>query len=582
MEFINEFLNPKSRILRGFISKAIKTIDYRHSEIPFEVSISTPHSLLRNDDLVRPLPYYDPTFDPTESLPPPIDVAPPKPNPKPKTTLPQLSHNFSLQRGDEIKLFADLAHNFGSEIVSNGRVIAIASIDLEDGKVYLFTRKIPHPHSKVDNRPEWMQSSVLRSIGSDSDGFGGAIAINDDFLAVAAPKDSSGRGCVYVFIRTDLDHFDYFHYDILAAEDNANDQAMFGLSLALRSNQNHQGDHLLLIGAVNSVYVYCFDSLRLRWSMTTKLSPSDDINSGFGSSVAVSGDTVTIGAPELQTVFVYWKQRWQEHEVYKLIAPNEKDSRFGYVMAVEGAVMAVSAIDETGSGVVYVYGREMSGLWGLQSILRPSEHILDYHCFGESLALYEHHQTSTAVTIIAVGDPGAGEVYLFSTYPYCSTMDCTNNGDGKIIVDLTVTAKVTCNDSTPLNSYGASVEMVAGNLLVGAPFAHTPHQLLAGAVYMEEDLIVTYWEAVKESKQFHEGSEKNDPSNTFHSQHEVNMIAFGIVFIFAFLVGLVVLLFNSARRTHGYISTAHSEVELQDLQKWTTNPMFLSGERPLG
>ena len=68
---------------------------------------------------------------------------------------------------------------------------------------------------------------------------------------------------------------------------------------------------------------------------------------------------------------------------------------------------------------------------------------------------------------------------------------------------------------------------MAGDLLVGDPQDHSPHQSLAGAVYVEEDLITAYLEAVREVT---EGPKNNDPSvheNTLHTQSDVTIKALG-------------------------------------------------------
>jgi hypothetical protein len=151
-----------------------------------------------------------------------------------------------------------------------------------------------------------------------SDCFGSSVALSGDTLAVGAHLESSAAvgvnppssqadngaryaGAVYVFVRTGTTWTQQAY--VKASNTDQNDN--FGSSVALSGNT-------LAVGAMgkdsaggqadNSAFyagaVYVFVRTGRTWTQQAYLKASNtESNDGFGNSVAVSGDTLAIGAP---------------------------------------------------------------------------------------------------------------------------------------------------------------------------------------------------------------------------------------------------------------------------------------------
>jgi hypothetical protein len=119
-----------------------------------------------------------------------------------------------------------------------------------------------------------------------------------------------------------------------------------------------------------------------------KLLASDaDEEDGFGESVAVSGRTAVVGAPEANAAYVFEGSisgplQWQETTI--IPAPPTSVS-FAASVAMSGDSMAIGAMDSGGGdGRVYVYERDHGGAanWGLLKELVPPPGVA---AFGRSL-----------------------------------------------------------------------------------------------------------------------------------------------------------------------------------------------------
>ena len=129
----------------------------------------------------------------------------------------------------------------------------------------------------------------------------------------------------------------------------------------------------------------------------------------FGESVAVSGDTVVIGATGEDSsatgingnqadesvfdsgaayVFVRNGGIWRQ-QAYLKASNTGRDDKFGCSVAISGDIIVVGALEESGSmlasGAAYVFVRS-SGAWNQQAYLKASN-IGSFDYFGESVAI---------------------------------------------------------------------------------------------------------------------------------------------------------------------------------------------------
>jgi hypothetical protein len=236
-----------------------------------------------------------------------------------------------------------------------------------------------------------------------------------------ADDSAADSGAAYVFVRSgtvwsqqaylkasNTGAFDNFGYSVAVSGDMVVVGAPFEDSSATGLNGNQADDSVTDSGAA---YVFVRGSFEL-WSQQAYLKASNnEVNVGlpdnFGYSVAVSGDTVVVGAPfedSIATgvngdqadysaedagaayVFVRTLTTWSQQAYLKASNTGAIDF-FGYSVAVSGDTVVVGALFEdsnatgvngnqaddsaTDSGAAYVFVRS-GGVWSQQAYLKAS------------------------------------------------------------------------------------------------------------------------------------------------------------------------------------------------------------------
>ena len=135
----------------------------------------------------------------------------------------------------------------------------------------------------------------------------------------------------------------------------------------------------------------------------------------FGRSVAVTGEDVLFGQPDLDrtpgAVYVYRRSGGTWEEAARLTAADGiQGDRFGSALAVDGQRLLVGAYwADSGRGAAYVFERGGSGEWSQAARLGPG-------AMGDSLGLRVALQGDVAL-VAAAGDSGSGAVRVFRRDP---------------------------------------------------------------------------------------------------------------------------------------------------------------------
>ena len=316
------------------------------------------------------------------------------------------------------------------------------------GAVYIFTRI----------GSSWSEQAYLKaSNASGGDLFGTSVSLSGETLAVGAHIEGSASGAVYIFTRNVTTWSEQAY--IKASNTQAGDR--FGHSVALSGDTLAVGAYNEDSGttgvnttpdesAFNSGAVYVYTRSGTDWSEQAYIKASNPgggnsspaAGDNFGYSVALSGDTLAVGAwledsgtTGINTtwdeaasasgavyVFVRDDTTWSE-QAYIKASNTGKSDLFGKSVALSGDILAVGAIQEDSDtpginptvlneasknfGAVYVYSRTGTS-WGEQSFIKASTTVSNVE-FGHSVAL--------ASDTIAVGVPieatSAGAVYIF-------------------------------------------------------------------------------------------------------------------------------------------------------------------------
>ena len=212
------------------------------------------------------------------------------------------------------------------------------------------------------------------------------------------------------------------------------------------------------------------------WTQQAKLSASDaGAEDKFGQSVAISGDTIIIGAPSdtpigtdsgSAYVFIRDGETWTQQT--KLTGDSVSvNSMFGWSVAIDGDTAAVGALNDESSGpnagAAYVF-IHTDGVWTEQANLTGGDTATD-HNFGRSVAL--------SGDTLAVGAPGhnakgtdTGAAYIFL----------------RSAGTWTEQAKLTASDGSTTANFGWSVT-VSGDTVVAGAFGQSAKGNQAGAAY---------------------------------------------------------------------------------------------------
>src|SRR5207247_2438966 len=142
------------------------------------------------------------------------------------------------------------------------------------------------------------QAQLTASDGAASDEFGWSVAISGDTVVVGAFLDdvvaNGDQGSAYVFSRSGTTWTQ--QAKLTASDGAASDE--FGCSVAISGDTVVVGAYLDNVGAnTDQGSAYVFVRSGTIWTQQQKLTASDGAASdGFGYSLAISGDVVVVGA----------------------------------------------------------------------------------------------------------------------------------------------------------------------------------------------------------------------------------------------------------------------------------------------
>lgn len=190
---------------------------------------------------------------------------------------------------------------------ARGRVLP-ARMSL-DGRTLILAIDDRHAHYPIMIDPSWTQQAYLKASNTgNQDTFGYSVALSGDTLVIGAPQedgdgtgpandDMSGSGAVYVFVR---DGNSWRQQAYLKA-DSPNEGDQFGTSVAVDGNTIVVGaQYNDDIGALNAgaAYVFVRDVGSGAWSQQAMLNGGyhSGENDRFGFAVAISGDAIVVGA----------------------------------------------------------------------------------------------------------------------------------------------------------------------------------------------------------------------------------------------------------------------------------------------
>ena len=282
---------------------------------------------------------------------------------------------------------------FGRSVAISGDTMVVGATFDDDsgdasGSAYVFTR----------SGGSWSQQAKLTASDAAAlDNFGRSVAISGDTVTVGANGDDdggSGSGSAYVFTRSGGNWSQ--QAKLTATDAAAGDQ--FGGSVAISGDTVAAGASLDDDCGTDSGSVYVFTRSGSSWIQQAKLTATDGAASDqFGASVAIFGDTVVAGASldddggtSSGSAYVFTRSGGNWSQQVKLFAfDGAAGDQFGISVAISGDTVVVGAYgDDDGgidSGSAYVFTRGVSS-WFLSAKLGASDAAVDDQ-FGRSVAI---------------------------------------------------------------------------------------------------------------------------------------------------------------------------------------------------
>ena len=329
------------------------------------------------------------------------------------------------------------------------------------------------------------QATLLAADGEADDFFGSSVAVSGDTIAVGSDSDNVGanpnQGSVRVFVRSGTNWTP--QATLLAADGEADD--FFGSSVAVSGDTIAVGSDSDNVGAnPNQGSVRVFVRSGTNWTpQATLLAADGEADDYLGSSVAVSGDSVVVGAPYDRDganqvgsarVFVRSGTSWAPQPAL-VAADGETGDRFGWSVAIAGDTIVAGAPDDyvganSQQGSVRVFVRSGTS-WAPQPTLVAAD--------GEAGDRFGYSVAVSGGTIVA-GAPNddigsnmeQGSAYVFSFVSYYTTPQDTA---------LTISAPgVLANDTDADGDLLAATLMTApvhGGVALNpdGSFIYTPH-----------------------------------------------------------------------------------------------------------
>lgn len=195
--------------------------------------------------------------------------------------------------------------------------------------------------------------NILPNNGASNDVFGSAVDISGDFLVSGAPLKNNGNqsntGEVYIYEKSGADW--NLMTSITASDREADDR--FGTSVAIDGNRVVVGAPFDddIANSTGAVYIFEYDGTN--WNEITKLTdPALQANDEFGHDVSINGDWIAIGVPKDDDLnansgavwmYEFDGTNWTYHSTLTSAFTEFGEELFGYSVSVNGARLAVGS-----------------------------------------------------------------------------------------------------------------------------------------------------------------------------------------------------------------------------------------------
>jgi len=288
----------------------------------------------------------------------------------------------------------------------------------------------------------------FNNLASTVEYFGCSLAIGNNNYVIGSYGDDIGTGSVYVY---SLSGSVFSLVQTLTAINKAVGDN-FGYSVAISGNT-------LAVGAPGrnsfngAVFLFTYSSSSSSWTQTAEIDSPYSGDGHFGYSLAFVNNVLVVGAPlngaTVGYVAIYNVAGGQATLVQNLTNSNiSPGANFGWAIAFDGTTIAVSAyLNAQGTavdvGAVFIFTYQPNS-WVIQSIIRRNPQNPTGTNFGQAISLYAE------TLVVSTGTDHQVQIYV---------------GSGPT---WTLSQTISTNDTNSV-AFGDSLLVVVDTLLIGDP-----------------------------------------------------------------------------------------------------------------
>jgi hypothetical protein len=359
----------------------------------------------------------------------------------------------SFNRSDAVVRLSEAPHRgqFGRSVAICGNSMVVGAY--ANRTVYIYNRP--------DASAAWNVASptVIDGYASEVD-FGYVVAISDDYILVSSP----GLGSNKAFIFGKRNDTGAWNTTAIAVIDGYSYVQHFGYSLSIEGRFAFIGCNL-----VSKIYVFELHPDTLRWNTTAVIVLDGQyLNQYFANSIATSGDTLIATQVSPRVVYIFVRRTDQTvgsggWSVVPAVTINAYTSvtGFGSSVAISGNEAFVGSL-----GKVFVFQR-IDGAWSSRAHL-----VFDYSAsdtmFGSAVAV-----AGRLAAISSFSVDGPKRLYIFAnSCPQGSVFDATVDGcsecpAGSYVSSAQSTVRETCTLCPP-GSFSAVAASVGCKICTSA------------------------------------------------------------------------------------------------------------------
>ncbi|HUN22004.1 MAG TPA: SdrD B-like domain-containing protein, partial [Anaerolineales bacterium] len=226
---------------------------------------------------------------------------------------------------------------------------------------------------------------------------GRTVAVDGDTLVAGAPECNSLVGCAYIFVRSNGNWVQ--QQKLEPSPSSGNDG--FGVSVAI------SGD-TVAVGASSDGSVHIFTRSGTSWSLQQKITTT----MFFGYSVALEGDTLLVGNHMNNQAYVYTRSgtTWS---LTQTLSPSVGGGTFGIDVALSGDTAVIGDSGYAGNkGALFVF-RNTAGSWSEEQILTAPDGA-NYDYLGTAVSIDGNTVITSSTRHNSSGLSSNGAAYLFT------------------------------------------------------------------------------------------------------------------------------------------------------------------------